>query len=55
MTCFFLGGAAGSAASATLYGASGWGVVCLLGATLGLAAFLVWVNERRVARPGRER
>jgi predicted MFS family arabinose efflux permease len=52
MTSFFLGGAAGSAASAALYGARGWGAVCLLGATLGLAATLLWASERRERLPG---
>lgn len=49
MTSFFLGGSAGSAASAAVYRASGWGAVCLLGAVLGLAACGLWVWEGRAA------
>jgi predicted MFS family arabinose efflux permease len=52
MTCFFLGGAAGSAASAALYGAAGWTGVCLLGAALGLAAVGLWMGERGEAPSG---
>ena len=37
MTSFFLGGAAGSAASAAIYSHAGWSRVCVLGACLGAA------------------
>ena len=47
MTSFFLGGAAGSAASASVYDAFGWTAVCLLGTAVGLAAVLRWATDRR--------
>jgi predicted MFS family arabinose efflux permease len=45
MTSFFLGGAAGSAASAAIFGTTGWTGVCLLGGALGLAAVALWIME----------
>jgi predicted MFS family arabinose efflux permease len=42
MTAVFLGGAAATAISGTIYGRDGWTGVTLLGAGLALAAFGVW-------------
>ncbi len=47
MTAYFIGGAAGGAASAAVYSAAGWGGSCLLGAGLAGAALLAWGAERR--------
>jgi predicted MFS family arabinose efflux permease len=47
MTSFFVGGAAGSAASAALWDTAGWTGVCALGTALGAAALAVWLTERR--------
>ncbi len=52
MTSFFLGGAAGSAASAALYGGVGWTGVCVFGAALGAAAFGLWVTEGGARQSG---
>ncbi len=53
MTCYFAGGAAGSALAAVVYAAAGWSAVCLLGGGLGLLAFALWLVEAR--SPVRER
>lgn len=45
ITVYFLGGAAGSAASAWLYDMAGWSAVCTLGACIGVAALLLWLTE----------
>jgi predicted MFS family arabinose efflux permease len=45
ITAYFLGGAAGSAASAWLYDMAGWSAVCTLGACIGVAALLLWLTE----------
>jgi predicted MFS family arabinose efflux permease len=37
MVAYFIGGALGSAMAGTLYAASGWGAICLLGAAIGIA------------------
>ncbi|WP_067904703.1 MFS transporter [Actinomadura chibensis] len=42
MLAFFLGGVAGSASAAFVYGAAGWSGICLLGAGLAAAALAVW-------------
>lgn len=47
MTTYFLGGALGSAASATVYSTVGWGGVCLVGALVALAALALWATEAR--------
>lgn len=47
MTCYFAGGAVGSALSAALYGAFGWDGVALLGTTFGAAALLVCAFQSR--------
>jgi predicted MFS family arabinose efflux permease len=52
MTSFFLGGAAGSAASATLYDAAGWTGVCLLGVALGVVTVGLWLTERSDRQSG---
>jgi predicted MFS family arabinose efflux permease len=36
MVCYFIGGAVGSVTAGTVYGAHGWGGVCVLGAGFGL-------------------
>ena len=46
ITVYFLGGAAGSAASAWLYDMAGWSAVCTLGACIGVAALLLWLTEQ---------
>jgi predicted MFS family arabinose efflux permease len=53
MTCYFAGGAAGSALAAAVYASAGWSAVCALGGALGLAAFGLWLAE--VRWPARER
>jgi predicted MFS family arabinose efflux permease len=45
MTVYFLGGAAGSAASATIYQHAGWSAVCALGALVAALALLLWLAE----------
>jgi predicted MFS family arabinose efflux permease len=54
MTSFFVGGAAGSAGSATLYDAAGWTGVCALGTALGAAVLVLWLTEApaRATRTG---
>jgi predicted MFS family arabinose efflux permease len=46
MTSYFVGGAVGSAVGTTIYAASGWTGVCLLGGAMGLLAFGLWLRER---------
>ncbi len=53
MTLFFLGGAAGSALSAWIYGLWGWPGVSGLGAACGLLGLALWLTEFRPLR-GRE-
>jgi predicted MFS family arabinose efflux permease len=43
MTAYFTGGAAGSALSTAAYVHSGWTAVCLVGATFGALAIVLWV------------
>jgi predicted MFS family arabinose efflux permease len=42
MVTYFLGGAIGSATSATLYASRGWDGVCAVGAAFALAALCLW-------------
>ncbi len=46
MTSYFIGGAVGSATSATVFGRAGWPGVCLLGAAYVGLACVVWLTER---------
>lgn len=46
MTCYFVGGAAGSAAAAYVFERVGWSGVAALGAGLGTMAVLYWLTER---------
>jgi predicted MFS family arabinose efflux permease len=51
MVAYFLGGAALSAITSTLYGSAGWGGICVLGAATALAALVVWaVTEAALRR-----
>lgn len=45
MTSFFVGGAIGSAASATIYSMEGWFGVCVLGGIFSVTAIIVWFTE----------
>lgn len=45
MVAYFAAGATGTAASAALYASWGWDAVCVLGAALPAAAFLLWLAE----------
>lgn len=47
MTCYFLGGAAGSAGAAYAYAYMGWRGVSILGVAMPLFALLAWFGERR--------
>lgn len=47
MTCYFAGGAAGSAGAAYAYSLAGWAGVSWVGATPPLLALLYWLTERR--------
>jgi len=49
MTCYFLGGALGSAGAAWLYTLAGWTGACALGAAFGLIGVLFWLTEWREA------
>ncbi|MEJ2380558.1 MAG: MFS transporter [Gammaproteobacteria bacterium] len=46
MTCYFAGGAAGSAGAAFAFGVGGWSGVALLGVALPTLALLYWVTDR---------
>jgi predicted MFS family arabinose efflux permease len=50
MVAYFLGGAALSAITASLYGSDGWGGVCVLGAATALLALVAWVVTEAAAR-----
>ncbi|MDA3642588.1 MFS transporter [Saccharopolyspora indica] len=53
MTCYFAGGAIGSALAAVVHARAGWTGVCALGAVLAVALCLVWVASiARVPRTG---
>ncbi len=50
MVAYFLGGAALSAITSSLYGSDGWGGVCVLGGATGLIALVVWAVTEVAAR-----
>jgi predicted MFS family arabinose efflux permease len=50
MVAYFLGGAAWSAITSALYGSSGWGAVCILGAATALLALAVWLVTEASSR-----
>ena len=50
MVAYFLGGAALSAISSALYGADGWGGICVLGAVTALVALVGWIVTEATAR-----
>lgn len=43
MTTYFTGGALGSAAAVAVYGAAGWGGVCLLGGVVASSIVVLWL------------
>lgn len=47
MTSYFIGGAAGSLASAAAWQAAGWSGVCLLGGSVAAAALVLWLGAGR--------
>ncbi|MFF7637543.1 MFS transporter [Kitasatospora sp. NPDC008050] len=49
MTAYFLGGAVGATAAATLYATAGWLGSCLTGLGLTAAAGALWLGDRRAA------
>jgi predicted MFS family arabinose efflux permease len=52
-TSYFVGGFAGSMASAAAYAVAGWGAVCAVGAGIALVALLIWAVDAVTARkPG---
>lgn len=56
LTLYFVGGAVGSALSAAVWSARGWGGVALLGAAVTLSGLLVWtVDAARAAMRRRRR
>ena len=50
MVAYFLGGAALSAITSSLYGSGGWGGVCVLGAGTALLALVAWAITEVAAR-----
>jgi predicted MFS family arabinose efflux permease len=48
MVAYFLGGAAFSAITSTLYGSAGWGAVCVLGAITSAVGLCLWLTTERV-------
>jgi predicted MFS family arabinose efflux permease len=50
MVAYFLGGAAFSAITSALYGADGWGGICVLGAATSLLALVGWIVTEALAR-----
>jgi predicted MFS family arabinose efflux permease len=52
VTCNFIGGAIGSALAAMLWQRGGWTAVMVGGCTLILAAFIVWLTQRRTFLAG---
>jgi predicted MFS family arabinose efflux permease len=50
MVAYFLGGAALSAITSSLYGSDGWGGVCVLGAGTALLALVAWAITEAAAR-----
>ena len=55
MVAYFLGGAALSALTSSLYGTDGWSGVCILGAATALLALVVWAVTGRARRGRRSR
>jgi predicted MFS family arabinose efflux permease len=53
MVCYFLGGAVLSALSSALYSSDGWDGVCVVGATTGLLALLLWAAAELRSRTQR--
>ncbi|HEX5267866.1 MAG TPA: MFS transporter, partial [Acidimicrobiales bacterium] len=51
MVLYFVGGAAGSVSSATLYDRLGWNGVCAAGAGFAAAAFALWLFRLVARRP----
>jgi predicted MFS family arabinose efflux permease len=51
MVSLFLGGVIGSLLAAGVYGASGWGATCALGAALAATALAVWAATQRRGMP----
>ena len=45
MSCYFAGGAMGSAAADIAWSAAGWTGVCLVGSLTGLAGLALWIQE----------
>lgn len=52
LMAYFIGGGAGSAASAAVYGSAGWGAVCGVGAGFGLAGVVLWLVTELARRRG---
>jgi predicted MFS family arabinose efflux permease len=50
MVAYFLGGAALSAVSSSLYGSDGWDAICVLGGSTALLALVGWVLTEAAAR-----
>ena len=50
MVAYFLGGAALSAVSSSLYGSDGWDGICVLGGATALLALAGWVLTEVAAR-----
>jgi predicted MFS family arabinose efflux permease len=53
MTTYFVGGAIGSLLAPIAYDSGGWFAVCLLGASIGALAVLVWLTALTVRRTRR--
>ena len=51
MVLYFVGGAAGSAVSATVYAHAGWSGVSLVGEVFSAASVVVWLLSRRASAP----
>ncbi len=52
MTCYFIGGAVGSALAGAAHAQAGWNGVCVLGAALALLLCVVWAATRRTTGGG---
>jgi hypothetical protein len=50
MVCYFAGGALGSALASSVYAASHWAGVCLLGAVIGALAVLGAIADAAASR-----
>jgi predicted MFS family arabinose efflux permease len=55
MFLYFLGGATGSALSATLYGTMGWKGPCLAGAAFAAVGFILWAGATLLSVPHSDR